>query len=158
MVAGNTIVYVDGTRRNEDRPRYEIERASWRGDIDPENPTRIRWTRLPDHPGPPVYRGAATVVGNLVMFAGGTDNPYNYNGMGYDGVPAEPSARVFAFDVVANAWRDLPPLGAPSMDHRGIVAVGDRLVIVGGMRAGQRVVANVVTASVRRVVTGDGRR
>ena len=34
-----------------------------------------------------------------IYFSGGTDNPYNYTGIGYNGQPAEPSPVTFAFNV-----------------------------------------------------------
>ena len=34
-----------------------------------------------------------------IYFSGGTDNPYNYNGLGYNGKPAEPSPVTFAFNA-----------------------------------------------------------
>ena len=151
-IAGNTIVYVDGVRRNTSRQRYQMEPASWRGEISPDNPTVIRWSALSSHPGPALYRAAAGPGGSLVVFAGGTDNPYNYNGIGYDGTPAEPLSGVFGFDVLTRDWHPLPALSAPSMDHRGIVVAGDRLVIVGGMTAGQRVATRVASATIEALV------
>jgi len=132
-IAGDVIIYVDGVRRNPDRPRYTIEPASWRGDIDPADPARIVWTRLPPHPGPPVYRAAALGIGPMVIVAGGTDNPYNYTGIGYNGVPSVPSSRVFGYNIRTNAWVDLPPLQHPSMDHRGLVRAGRHIFSVGGL-------------------------
>ena len=151
-IAGNTIVYVDGVRRSTSTQRYRIEPASWRGEINPDDPTVITWSALSSHPGPPLYRAAAGTVGSLVVFAGGTDNPYNYNGIGYNGVPAKPLNGVFGFDVLTRDWHPLPALGAPSMDHRGIVVAGERLVIVGGMTEGQRVTAQVVYATVEGLI------
>ena len=154
-IAGNTIVYIDGVRRNAGTPRYEIEPTSWRGEIDPTDPARIVWTRLPAHPAPALYRAAAVAVGDEVLFAGGTDNPYNYDGIGYDGTPSRPRDDVFGFNVKTGTWRRLPSLATPSMDHRGMVLAGDRLVIVGGMVGDQIVASQVATAMVGEVV---GRR
>jgi len=151
-IAGNTIVYIDGVRRNASTPRYEIEPTSWRGEIDPTDPARIAWTGLPTHPAPALYRAAAVAVGDEVLFAGGTDNPYNYDGIGYDGVPSRPRDDVFGFNVKAGTWRRLPSLATPSMDHRGMVLAGDRLVIVGGMVGDQTVASQVVTAMVGEAV------
>ncbi len=151
-IVGNTIIYIDGVARNTENRRFEMDPASWRGEIDPSDPTSIAWTRLPDHPGHSVYRAAAAPVGDMMLFAGGTDNPYNYNGIGYNGAPAEPSSGVFAFDGITGEWRTLPDLGAPSMDHRGIVVAGEMLLIVGGMAVGQRVTARVVYATVEGLV------
>lgn len=151
-ISGNTIAFVDGTRRNSGQPRYQIEPTSWRGDIDPRNPTRIRWTELPAHPGPPLYRAAAGSLGDLIVFAGGTANPYNYNGVGYNGEPAVPLDGVFAFDVATGVWTPLPALMIPTMDHRGIALAGDRLVIVGGMVEDQTVARQVVTAKIEELI------
>jgi len=151
-IAANTIVYVDGVARNSENRRFEMEPTSWRGEIDPTDPTSIAWTRLPDHPGHSVYRAAAAPVGDMVLFAGGTDNPYNYDGIGYNGVPAEPSSGVFAFDSITGEWRTLPDLGTPSMDHRGVVVAGEMLLIVGGMTVGQQVTAQVIYATVDGLV------
>ena len=80
------------------------------------------------------------------MFAGGTSNPYNYNGIGYDGRPSEPVAMTFGFDTKRGTWEQGPPLTAPSMDHRGMAIVGDTAWIMGGMRARQ-----VVSAALDRI-------
>jgi N-acetylneuraminic acid mutarotase len=147
-IAGNTIVYIDGTRTlPEGRPRFRIEGSAWAGDIDPDHPEVIRWRRLPPHPGPALYRGAAAGVSNRwVFFVGGSDNPYNYDGQGYDGVPSEPRAGAFAWDAQHGRWFTLPALSVATMDHRGIAILGPELFLVGGMESGQRVTRRVVRA------------
>jgi N-acetylneuraminic acid mutarotase len=147
-IAGNTIVYIDGTRTlPEGRPRFRIEGSAWAGDIDPDHPEVIRWRRLPPHPGPALYRGAAAGVSNRwVFFVGGSDNPYNYDGQGYDGVPSEPRAGAFAWDAQHGRWFTLPALSVATMDHRSIAIVGPELFLVGGMESGQRVTRRVVRA------------
>ncbi len=145
-VAGDVMIYIDGVRTSARRPRFTIERSSWLGVLDPDDPTKIRWTRLPAHPGPPLYRAASGALDRWVIFAGGTDNPYNYDGVGYNGAPSEPRSTVFAFDTDLRRWTLLPNLPVATMDHRGIVVAGDRLVIVGGMTTGQEVTARVVVA------------
>lgn len=142
-ISGNTLVYADGARRQRGKVRYGLERSSWAGEIDPAHPLRIRWRRLPDHPGPALYRAAASGCGALVVFAGGTDNPYNYNGIGYDGVPAEPRRDTFAWDTQRGIWRRLAPSPSATMDHRALVFQGDTAVVVGGMVQGQRVTDQV---------------
>ncbi|MFQ5704300.1 MAG: Kelch repeat-containing protein [Gemmatimonadales bacterium] len=144
-IAGNTIVYIDGVRTNPERPRFSMAGSSWRGEIDPSDPTKITWNRLADHPGPPLYRAAAGAVENSVVFAGGTDNPYNYNGVGYNGVPSEPRRNVFAYDVELGRWLTLDSLSLATMDHRGIAVAGGTMTIVGGMTAGQTVTRHVAT-------------
>ena len=143
-IAGNHIVFIDGARRNETAPRYVNESQSWMGTIHPAHPDSIDWQRLTPHPAPLRYRPAASSCGPYVVFAGGTDNPYNYDGIGYDRVPSAPLASVIAVDTRDGAWRQLPDAPAATMDHRGLIVRGDRAWIIGGMRGNQLVAANVV--------------
>ncbi len=146
-LAGQTIVYIDGALRQPTGTSYRLERQAWRGTIDSTNPLRIEWNRTPStQPGPALYRAAAAVCGSRVIFAGGTDNPYNYNGIGYDAVPSRPRREVFAFDVKTGAWIALPPLATATMDHRALAMVDGAGVIVGGMREGRRVSDTSVSA------------
>lgn len=146
-ITGGKLVIADGVallgNTPEGRRHYALVGEAWRGDIDPANPARIRWTPLPAHPGRPAYRMAAAGEGARVLFAGGSENPYNYNGMGYDGKPSEPSARLFAYDLGAGRWVSYPNKAVASMDHRGMIATGGTLYIAGGMIAGQTVTRQI---------------
>jgi len=153
-IAGNTIVYIDGVRVDRDPRAFTLENSSWRGDIDPRDPRKITWRRIADHPGPALYRAASVSIGPWVIFAGGTGNPYNYNGLGYNGDPAEPLTGVFAYHVEQDRWAELPGLAVASMDHRGIVRVGSEIWILGGMDAGQTVSARVSIAKVSEALGG----
>jgi len=153
-VARDVIVYIDGVRVDRDPRRFVLEASSWRGDIDPTDPTRVTWRRIADHPGPPLYRAAAGAWGDWVIFAGGTDNPYNYSGVGYDTRPAEPRTGVFAYNVRTGEWRELEPLPVAVMDHRGLVIAGDRAYLIGGMEAGQTVTRLVQVADLRVLLGG----
>jgi N-acetylneuraminic acid mutarotase len=142
-IVDNTIVYIDGAIPNEGSTRFVLEHSSWRGNINPDDPTEISWSRLEHHPGPPLYRAAAGTGGNRIVFAAGSDNPYNYNGIGYNGVASPPRDAVFAFDLSSGSWLEMQSLPLPSMDHRGIAVIDGRMVIVGGMGAGQEVLRRV---------------
>lgn len=144
-IAEGTIVIIDGAKRSTVGPRYVLALQSWAGTIDPQDATRIRWRALPPHPGPSRYRAASAPCGTLVVIAGGTANPYNYNGIGYDGRPAAPLASVFAFDTRAGSWRDLGVAPRATMDHRALASDGAQALLVGGMREEQRVAADVVS-------------
>ena len=100
--------------------------------------------------GPPLYRAAAGALDEWIFFAGGTDNPYNYDGIGYDGEPSSPRAGFFAYDVTLGDWVVLDAKPLPSMDHRGLVVVGRALFIVGGMLEGQRVTSRVQRYGIER--------
>jgi N-acetylneuraminic acid mutarotase len=149
-VVGNTIVYIGGTATHAERPRFRIEPSAWRGDIDPDDPAIIRWRRLPAPPGPPRYRAAGGAVGSLAVFVGGTDNPYNYTGVGYDGRAAQPLADVIAYDVASGAWLTVGAFPVATMDHRAVLTLGDTLVVVGGMEGAERVTARTQRGHLRR--------
>jgi hypothetical protein len=161
-IARNTIVYVDGvTARPRDQTpagesRFSMEASSWRGEIDPSDPTRVTWLRLPDHPGPGLYRAAAVSVGTRVVFLGGSRNPYNYDGIGYDGRPSEPEPLAFSYDVVSGAWSTVPAPRAPTMDHRAAIRVGGYVALAGGMEAGQTVTSRVRIVPVIDLIAGGG--
>ena len=131
-------------------PKYGINRECFRGDIDPGNPSSIAWRATASHPGAPRYRAAAGPVrlpsGPGVMFVGGTANPYNYSGLGYDGQPAEPEAATWIYEVARDAWIAGPPLDTPTMEHRALVHTPGAWWVVGGFARGQ-----VVTAGVTRL-------
>ena len=161
-IVGDTIVYVDGAYKNPDGkgPKYVASSECWMGKIQRKKGdiTKIEWTKLPAHPGNARYRIAAGATagkeGGKIYFSGGTDNPYNYNGIGYNGQPAEPSAVTFAFDAKSGEWEtiseDTPD---PTMDHRGLLVTHTGLVMVGGMEKGQQVTkkVTVVKAEVQEV-------
>lgn len=136
----DTLVVIDGVR---DSPFTMIEQ-SWRGTLDPARPTEIVWTALPTHPGPTRYRaaGGATQDGRLI-FAGGTDQPYNFDGLTYAGSrPAPPLSTTLIFDPRRDQFSlESPSHPSPTMDHRGLVRCGARLFTVGGMVAGPQVTA-----------------
>ncbi|GMV07242.1 MAG: hypothetical protein AMXMBFR53_35170 [Gemmatimonadota bacterium] len=147
-VVGDHIIYLDGAKAAEGEPRFALDTAAWLGNVDPEDPALVEWTALPEHPMPGLYRAAGGSVGGLALFVGGTENPYNYDGVGYDGVPAEPIRQVLAYAPRAGTWRNLaaPPL--PSMDHRTLGVAGGVVYVVGGMEEDRVVSSKVWLASV----------
>jgi hypothetical protein len=153
-ILGDTIVYVDGAYKNPGSPgpKYLASSECWMGTIPSSKKadiTKIVWTKLPPHPGNARYRIAAGAgplekKAGRIYFSGGTDNPYNYNGIGYNGQPAEPSPVTFAFNLRSRAWETLSEnTPEPTMDHRGLLVTRRGLVIVGGMEKGQQVTARV---------------
>jgi hypothetical protein len=143
-IVGNRIVYCDGVmiRVHADRERdFVANDQCFLGMIDESDSRRIDWRKIDPHPGLPRYRMAAAGVSSLdgVLFIGGSDNPYNYDGIGYNGEASEPVAGGLLFDLKKLAWRTMPISGPATMDHRGLVSFEDDWVIVGGMLAGQEV-------------------
>lgn len=135
---GGKFVIADGVAvvgEKDGRRQFGEVGEVWIGEIDADDPSTISWRAVAPHPYGPLYRMAASgdAEHNRIVFAGGGDNPYNYNGVGYDGVPAKPSDVVFAFDLDTEEWIELGRLTAPSMDHRGLLMDTDKFFIVGGL-------------------------
>ena len=147
-IVGDTIVYIDGAYPNPAGANTKFLPSSecWMGKIAKGDVTKIEWTKLPGHPGPARYRiaaGASEREGRI-YFSGGTDNPYNYNGVGYNGQPSEPSPVTFAFNVKSGKWETINEnTPDPVMDVRSLLVTHRGLVIVGGMSKGQEVTPKV---------------
>ncbi len=149
-IVGNKLLVADGVKvvaQVNGKNQYAASEQNWLGEIDPSNPASIKWQAIPKHPHLPLYRMAAVGVEEkqLILFAGGSDNPYNFNGIGYDGNPSEPSQKVFAYDLTASKWQQFQPLEYPSMDHRNLLFDGVRFYIVGGMTKTQAVTSKIQT-------------
>jgi hypothetical protein len=145
---GVRIVYEKGPSGRNFLPSGEC----WFGEISAGNFREIRWQPVEPHPGLPRYRMAAADDGaGSVIFAGGSVNPYNFNGIGYDGVPAEPEANVFSYNLIEAVWECHGALSSASMDHRGLPRHDGWFYIVAGMRKGQE-----VSSGVLRFKTGKG--
>jgi len=147
-IVGDTIIYVDGARKNPSggQPKYITLADCWMGRIDHKDPTRIEWTKLPDHPGTARFHIAAggSDKDDTVYFSGGSQNAYNYKGVGENGEPAEPSALTFAFNLRTSKWEPVNEnTPHPTLDSRHILATPEKLVIIGGMEKGQ-VTARVI--------------
>lgn len=141
-IAGGYLFSADGVKKliNQQNERvFRMTPQVWIGAIGRYDPTSINWSQVSFHPGVPKYRMAATGMGSLIVFAGGTKTPYNFKGIGYNGEPAEPDSTIFAFDTEAYKWVTIGYQKVATMDHRGLVKAGDWLYIVGGMTAGQEV-------------------
>ncbi|MGH1365727.1 MAG: T9SS type A sorting domain-containing protein [Calditrichia bacterium] len=138
-IVGDTLVYFDGARNSFNFP---LNGGNFMGIINPLQPDSITWSSLPAHPGPRKYRAASATLGARIFFVGGSDNSYNFNGIGYNGQPSEPSNLVFAFNSATGGWESFGTSFDATMDHRAM-GVGDdsRLFLVGGMIGGQ-VVSN----------------
>lgn len=132
-----TIVYVDGARKNPSGnvPRYVASDECWMGKIDHHDPSKIQWSKLPNHPGTARFRiaGGGSDKDQKVYFAGGSDNPYSFNGIGYDGKPSEPSPVTFDFNLHTGKWETINEnTPDPTMDHRGLLVTHEGLVLIGG--------------------------
>ena len=142
-IVGDTIVYVDGAYEiASGNPHYvasdKCDRAKFK---------RAIQTKLNGRNCPRTLATRVTVLpregqteDQKIYFTGGTDNPYNINGIGYDGKPSEPSPITFAFNIKTSKWEVVNEnTPEPTMDHRDLVATKEGLIVVGGMVKGQQV-------------------
>jgi len=141
-IHAGTLVVCDGVR--VDYPADGAARqflaadACWLGQIDAQDHRRIAWRPLPPHPGKARYRMAAgSDADGGLWFVGGSVNPYNFDGIGYDGVPARPESAVFSFDLADSRWRCHGNLPEATMDHRGLPWHDGWFYVLGGMRQKQ---------------------
>jgi hypothetical protein len=139
-VIGNRVISVDGARSS---PGFPISDVGFLGLIDPAgmgDVTEIEWVEVETHPGQPTYRAAASqgdIGGGLMLLVGGSDNPYNVSGTGYNGQPAFPLNQALAYHIYSDSWVEMSVLGdaLATMDHRGLVRAGSGWATIGGMTA-----------------------
>lgn len=141
-VVGDQIVYIDGAGVTGDTPPYALVEGDWVGTVT-DGPSEVSWASPPAHPEPGLYRAAAGSLGNVALFVGGTDNPYNYDGIGYDGNPSKPVRQVLAYAPGAAGWRNLAAPPIATMDHHTLGVADGTVFLVGGMEAGQKVSSKV---------------
>ena len=152
-VVDNTMVICDGVKvvpLKDKRRTFAAEPACYRGQIDEKNFLKVDW-RVIEHPTKTArYRMAATgdAENNRIVFYGGSDNPYNYNGTGYNGEPAEPDGMAWLYDVQKHSWQNQSTHGK-TMDHRGLIAIDNKFFVIGGMIAGQTVTNKVTGVSLK---------
>lgn len=143
VCGGATIEYPESGSRN-----FIASEQCWRGEFREDDPRRLDWTPVPPMPGGPRYRAGALGMhafgADRVLFAGGADRPYNYDGQGYDGVPAVALDTIVSFNLEAGRWECHGRMPAARMDLRGLNRTGDSLVVIGGMDAKGRVTGEVL--------------
>jgi N-acetylneuraminic acid mutarotase len=132
------LLVVDGVGAGGPLGGFAIKAQTWLGVLDPAQPAQIAWSAAGAHPGPPRYRAAAGVWNGRIVIHGGTDTPYNFDGLRYDtNAPAVPLGDAIVFDPSAGAFVESAPVKpVPTMDHRGLVTCGEAAYTIGGMEAG----------------------
>ena len=152
-IVDNTLVICDGVRVDvhlTKRRSYAAENACYRGEINPKKPSNISWHQVKHPTGTSRYRMAAKGVINPVtnskeiVFVGGSDNPYNYNGIGYNGEPSTPSNEIWRYNIATATWQ-ITYSNISTMDHRGLLELNGKLLTVGGMGKNQKVLKSINT-------------
>jgi N-acetylneuraminic acid mutarotase len=111
------------------------------GTIKKSNPQLIDWQAITHHSGSAYYRMAATgsIINNSFVFAGGSDNPYNYDGVGYNKTPSKASNIIREYDNKTKKWKLHSNIIEENMDHRALLTDGSWFYILGGMISEQHV-------------------
>jgi N-acetylneuraminic acid mutarotase len=149
-IVGNQFVIADGVavvgKDENGRRIFDTVNEGWMGTIDPNDPSKISYKKLPQLPGRGHYRMAAAgdAYREQVIFMGGTPTAYNYNGIGYSGKPAEASEHMYAWSFAKDNWLLLEDRPVRSMDHRGMVKVDDVWWTVGGLNKDREVTGAVL--------------
>lgn len=157
-IVNNSLIICDGVKvewAGKSRRQFLPEPACFRGEINHTSHLKITWRKIKHPTGKARYRMAA--IGSQqhegVFFYGGSNTPYNYNGIGYDGNPAAPSSALWFYDLSANQWT-IETRDIASMDHRAALLINNKeidpnmdskafLVTVGGMHQNQTVTSTV---------------
>lgn len=150
-IVKNRFVIADGTAvigKKDGKRIFDTVNEGWMGSIDPKDPAKITYRRLPQLPGRGHYRmaGAGDKDRNMVLFMGGSPTAYNYDGIGYDASPAPAKKHVFAWDFSRDAWVAMPDKPIATMDHRGMFKWKGEWWTVGGLDE-KRQVIGLVTGS-----------
>ncbi|WP_395376105.1 Kelch repeat-containing protein [Marinicella sp. W31] len=149
-IIDNRIVICDGVKvvYVGEKKSFEPSPACAVGEINTEDVTQINWSVIDHYSGVANYRMAARSDAELgIVFAGGSDNPYNYNGVGYNGIPSKASGDIRIYDVNNDNWRIIRDHTKATMDHRGLLQSDGYFHILGGMHDPQTVSDEVVSFS-----------
>ena len=150
-IVDNKMLICDGVRVDvhlNQRRSYAAEAACYRGVINPTMPSKISWFKVKHPTGESRYRMAAkglkntTLNTNEIVFIGGSNNPYNYNGIGYNGEPSLPSNEIWRYNIDTNIWK-ITQSKTATMDHRGLLELDGDLITLGGMGENQQVLKRI---------------
>ncbi len=147
-IVGDTMILSDGVQSivDEGEKIFLMSPGSIKGEIDAQDPAIIKWTRLKQHPGKARYRMGSIGVSSpveMVVFVGGSTNPYNFNGIGYNMKPAFAEGGAFAYRLDTNEWVELGEMPTATMDLRSIAKAGNEYYLIGGMEDDQQVTNKV---------------
>jgi N-acetylneuraminic acid mutarotase len=141
-IHGDTLYYMGGARNGSNFPATTVLR---KGYIPPDNPTQVVWSAI-STPIARGYRMAAGTMAGEIVWIGGSDITYNFDGIAYNGsggVPALARAKTYS-DSYGLQERNDPGLFPAIMDLRGVGQImPDYLITAGGMAPDQEVTNKV---------------
>ncbi len=147
---GDTIIYIDGVSSS-----FSHNNQTYRGVIQNGDPHSIAWTNLGTHAGRKTYRAGGFSYSNRILFTGGTNNAYNFDGIGYNGQPSVETGRTWGYNLNSGLFEEYASNPDSVMDVREIVQVGgNEFYSVGGMEANQTVSNRVSVFIIDSVFVG----
>lgn len=147
-IVDNQIMICDGVRTMPSmhkRRSFAQQTACYRGEITPANPSKINWYSWfhPTDAGRYRMAAAGDPDNDRILFVGGSLNPYNFNGIGYNGQPSSPTAEVWSYHVDKKRWEVFNSKNI-TMDHRGLLNLNGTWYTIGGMVTNQQVIGDVL--------------
>ncbi len=138
-IVNDTIYYFGGARTGSTFPITPFVR---KGIINPDDPTDITWSQFTLDNSVTGYRMASTTVSDQLVWVGGSNVTYNFNGVAYNGSGGVPTAnQSLLFDPVSLSW-EIDNSNVLPMDLRGVGNISNtRKYIAGGMVDDQMVTA-----------------
>ncbi|MBU2881138.1 galactose oxidase [Psychrosphaera sp. B3R10] len=148
-IVDNQLMVCDGVKTVAHMTRrrsFAQQTACYLGEIDVMNPAQINWYEWVHPTDEGRYRMAAAgdIENDRIIFVGGATNPYNFDGIGYDKIPSEPTSEIWSYYLSTRTWK-VTESKETTMDHRGLINVGDKWITVGGMGNKQIVLDQVKT-------------
>lgn len=132
-IIGDTIYYYGGTKISGFN--FLATNEFRKGVINPENPTEIEWSLLPPDDLPEGYRMASCFFENELIWIGGSEVAYNFDGLAYSGGSVvQPHQEIRTFNTEIGEWSIFENSPFAVMDLRGIARLAeDEWIIAGGM-------------------------
>lgn len=168
-IVGNRLLICDGVEvipLPDKRRTFATESACYTGTIDPNNHLDIDWRTVPHPTGTARYRMAAKGITwngkSGVLFIGGSDNPYNYNGICYHGISSNPDDRIWYDDFDNASWKITTYNNNPknkvsdsiaTMGHRGLLEIQEGCLIIAGMSEQQKVLDRITFFDKSKLLT-----
>jgi len=139
IIVGDTLYYYGGARSTSNFPASNQLR---KGYINPIDPTQITWQTSILSRFITVYRPACTKIDGTVLWVGGSETSYNFDGIAYNGSGGVPiSNRIISYNTRKDTfYTHMPSMDSIPMDLRGIASISDSVkYIVEGMSGKQKV-------------------
>ena len=138
-IVGDTIFYYGGTKISGFN--FVATNEFRKGVINPQDPTDISWSLEPDTDLPDGYRMACTSLGEEVIWIGGSDVAYNFDGLAYSGgAIVQPHEDIRTYNSLTETWSFFEDSPFAIMDLRGIASLEDQQwITAGGMSSNAQV-------------------